>query len=133
MKRLLLAALILAAFASCEKDKETVKILFYTNAQLVTNCGSFNVNVYVDDKLVGTLQTAYSAKSTSISCDTKDEDGGILAVEVEKGKEHTYIAIGDCKTNMIRTGAFCLSDFDCMSIFIDYSDYIDFPKFPDEP
>lgn len=134
MKKLLLAALILAAFASCKKDKEsndTVKILFYTNAQMIVNCGPFNVDVYVDDKLVGTLENPYSDKKVSIPCDIKDENGSILAVEVEKGKDHTYIAKGDCKTNMTCSGGFCFTDFDCQSIFIDFSDYIDFPNLPD--
>ena len=61
MKKLLLAALILAAFASCKKDKECndqVKVMLYTNAQMIVNCGPFNVDVYVDDKLCGILNNS---------------------------------------------------------------------------
>ena len=55
MKKLLIAALIFTAFASCNKDKESssdsTKVFFYTTAQMILNCGPFGVDVYVDDNL----------------------------------------------------------------------------------
>jgi hypothetical protein len=123
MRKLLLVVLVLAAFASCKKDKECndqVKVMLYTNAQMIVNCGPFNVDVYVDDKLVGTLENPYSDKEVSIPCDVKDENGRILAVEIEQGK-HKYKAVGDCGTNMVCSDEFNVANNDCQSVFIDFN------------
>ena len=120
MKKLLLAALILAAFASCKKDDNSqTKVLFYTNAQMIVNCGPFGVDVYVDDKLCGTLENPYSDKKLSIPCDTKDTDGAILAVDIEQGN-HKFKATGDC-SNMVCSGEFNVTNDDCQSVFIDFT------------
>ena len=130
MRNLLLAALILAAFAGCKKDKEsvdTVKVMFYTNAHLYVNCGGFDVRVYVDDKLCGILNNSRAPKEISIPCDEKDESG-ILAVEVEKNVEHTYIAVSECGISKVLKGGFCFSDDECHSVFLDFYEGMDFPE-----
>ena len=135
MKKIVCALLILAAFASCKKDKETssdsTKVFFYTNAQMILNCGPFNVDVYVDDKLCGTLENAYSDKRVSLPCDVKDTNGAILAVDVEQGKEHTWKAVANCGIEMTCRGGFCISEDGCQTIFIDFSIYSGYPKLPD--
>lgn len=132
MKKLLFATLLLAAFASCKKDKEsndTVKVMFYTNAHLYVNCGGFDVRVYVDDKLCGILNNSRAPKEISIPCDEKDESG-ILAVEVEKNVEHTYRAESECDGGILKQpkGGFCFSDDECHSVFLDFYEGMDFPE-----
>lgn len=153
MKKLLLAALILAAFAGCKKDKESsidsTKVYFYTNAHLYVNCGPFDVNVYVDDKLCGTLRL--SATEEFNPCEKgedeffhedevekgedglfheveveKIEDGFFLEVEVEKNREHTYKAVSECGTSKELKGEFCFSDDECHSVFLDFYVGMDF-------
>lgn len=135
MKKIVCALLILTAFASCKKDKETssdsTKVFFYTNAQMILNCGPFNVDVYVDDKLCGTLENPYSDKELSIPCDTKDTDGAILAVDVEQGKEHTWKAVANCGIEMTCRGGFCTSEDGCQTIFIDFRINSGYPNLPD--
>ena len=114
MRNLLLAALILAAFAGCKKDEESsadlTKVYFYTNAHLYVNCGAFDVNVYVDDKLCGTMQNSVLP----------------LEVEVEKNREHTYKAVSECGTSKELKGEFCFSDDECHSVFLDFYEGEDF-------
>ena len=140
MKKLLLAALILAAFAGCKKDKESsidsTKVYFYTNAHLYVDCGPFDVNVYVDDKLCGTLRL--SATEEFNPCEKgedeffhedeveKIEDGFFLDVEVEKNREHTYKAVSECGTSKELKGEFCFSDDECHSVFLDFYVGMDF-------
>ena len=124
MKNKILALVLAVLFASCEKDDkkdcaETTKTFFYTNAQIVTNCGDFNLDVYIDDEYKGTLQTAYSADETSISCDAKIEDGALLIVNLKQGK-HTYKAIPDCVKNRVYYGEFNIENAECQSVFIDF-------------
>ena len=127
MRNLLLAALILAAFAGCKKDKESsadlTKVYFYTNAHLYVNCGPFDVNVYVDDKLCGTLRL--SATEEFNPCE-KGEDRFFLEVEVEKNREHTYKAVSECGTSKELKGEFCFSDDECHSVFLDFYEGEDF-------
>ncbi len=140
MRNLLLAALILAAFAGCKKDKESsidsTKVYFYTNAHLYVNCGPFDVNVYVDDKLCGTLRL--SAPEEFNPCEKgedeffhedeveKIEDGFFLEVEVEKNREHTYKAVSECGISKELKGEFCFSDDECHSVFLDFYEGEDF-------
>ena len=121
MKKVISALLILAAFVSCKKDKESdsTKVFFYTNAQMIVNCGPFGVDVYVDDKLCGTLENPYFDKEVSIPCDMKDTNGAILAVEFEKGN-HKFKAVGNCN-DMVCSGEFNVTNDDCQSVFIDFS------------
>ena len=150
MRNLLLAALILAAFAGCKKDKESstdsTKVYFYTNAHLYVNCGAFDVNVYVDDKLCGVLRL--SAPEEFNPCEKgedgvsqgvelkgedgvvveKIEDGFFLEVEVEKNIEHTYKAVSECGESKELKGDFCFSDDECHSVFLDFYEGMDFPE-----
>lgn len=128
MRNLLLAALILAAFAGCKKDKESstdsTKVYFYTNAHLYVNCGPFDVNVYVDDKLCGTLRL--SAPEEFNPCEEKGEYRFFLEVEVEKNREHIYHAVSECGTSKVLKGGFCFSDDECHSVFLDFYEGEDF-------
>lgn len=131
MKKLFLAALILAAFASCKKDKDSssdsTKVYFYTNAHTRVNCGGFDVNVYVDDKLCGVLQNSFIPEGVN-PCEEKGGDGHILVVEVEKDIEHTYTAVSECGINWVCKGGFCFSDNECHSVFLDFYEGMDFPE-----
>ena len=140
MKKLLLAALILAAFAGCKKDKESsidsTKVYFYTNAHLYVDCGPFDVNVYVDDKLCGTLRLSATEEFNPWEKGEdeffhedeveKIEDGFFLDVEVEKNREHTYKAVSECGTSKELKGEFCFSDDECHSVFLDFYVGMDF-------
>ena len=57
LKSTLILILFYSILLSCEKNESEPngKIVFYTNAQAMLNCGPFDVNVYIDDKKVGLL------------------------------------------------------------------------------
>jgi hypothetical protein len=58
MKAIIILTLILSiSILSCEKndDGPSGKIVFYTNAQAMLNCGPFDVDIYLDDKKVGSI------------------------------------------------------------------------------
>ncbi len=56
-----LCAVILGA--GCDKDdndsSKIGNVIFYTNAQAMLNCGSFNVDVYVENDSIGSISEPY--------------------------------------------------------------------------
>ena len=131
MKKILFALLILATFVGCKKENsqdapKTTKVMFYTNVQALINSWKvdFDVDVYLDDELCGTLKMAYSPVEIDIPCDIKEDsdcvrDGAILIVNVAQG-EHKFKAVGKKNENYVCTGVFNVSDDDCKSVFIDF-------------
>jgi len=55
--KITLIFILFFSILSCEKNDNGPigKIIFYTNAQAMLNCGPFDVDVYLDDKKVGSL------------------------------------------------------------------------------
>jgi len=53
----ILSLILFFTILSCEKsdDGPTGKIVFYTNAQAMLNCGPFDVDVYLEGKKVGSI------------------------------------------------------------------------------
>ena len=43
-------------------------VLFYTNAKMILNCGEFDVDIYIDNVLVGTLTRAFLPTGSVPSC-----------------------------------------------------------------
>lgn len=131
MKKIISALLLLAVFAGCEDEKDKTIVVFYTNAQIVTNCDSLEVVVGLDDKLCGILKSAYEPPQPFNIQEAKG--GGILKVEVERGTKHTFSAVYDvfslfpdstfryCLNNELNViqGEFCTSD-DYYPIFLNF-------------
>ncbi len=67
---LIISILTIATLISCEKDKETDtgKVTFYTNAQFALNCGPFDVEIYIDNSLVGKLEEPFLPISETPDC-----------------------------------------------------------------
>jgi len=53
----ILSLILFCAILGCEKsdNEPTGKIVFYTNAQAMLNCGPFDVDVYLEGKKVGSI------------------------------------------------------------------------------
>ena len=131
MKKILFVLLVLVAFIGCKKENgqdttKTTKVMFYTNIQALINNWKvdYDVNVYLDDELCGTLRGAYSPTETDIPCDIKDDsnevlDGWIIIANVTQG-EHKFKAVCVKNENMVCTGVFNVTDKDCQSVFIDF-------------
>ena len=90
MKRsIILSILILASFlTSCEKQG-TGKVTFYTNAQAVLNCGSFNVEVYINKTLVGTIKKPFLPLGESPKCNSSNSDSTLVIEKPEGDYEYT--------------------------------------------
>lgn len=92
-------------------------VLFYTNAQMVLNCGEFDVDIYIDSVLNGTLKRAFLPIDSIPSCnDLSNEE--ILKVQKEEGS-YSYYAFLNCSDYGICTGVFNVSKDSCTKVFLD--------------
>src|SRR5690554_6189277 len=85
---------------------DKAKIVFYTNAQAILNCGEFDVNIFVDNIPVGKLSRPYLPLNTVPTIEDKtDESPGILTIQENVG-QHDYHAEFDCSNYGIWEGKF---------------------------
>ncbi len=110
----------LIILGSCDKKNENStndgKIVFYTNAQAMLNCGSFNVDVYIGDDFVGSIAEPYVNK-------TKPEfvnSPSTLMIKRNTGR-YTYTAKIDCGQYGEWHGEFEVLSDSCTQIFLDIS------------
>ena len=108
-------------FMGCDgednKEVNVGKIIFYSNAQLCMNCGSFELEVYLEDNLEGIIKNpTYSIEQPSPDCNTKSSDF-FLVLEKPEG-EYEYEAFADCSGNSIAKGTFSVKTDSCSLVFI---------------
>jgi len=86
--------IILSSLVSCDKNDEyDGRVTFYTNAQALLNCGSFDVYVYVDGEEVGTLSKALALRETDPLPNCGDPL--TLTIKMKKG-DYSFSAEGEC-------------------------------------
>jgi len=115
--------IILSSLISCDKNDEyDGRATFYTNAQALLNCGSFEVFVYVDGEEVGTLSQARVLKET----DPVPNCGDPLALTIKMKKgEYSYSAGGECPYEKFSwEGDFQIVKDSCTRIFLDLTEII---------
>jgi len=92
-------------------------VLFYTNAQMVLNCGEFDVDIYIDSVLNGTLTRAFLPVDSIPSCNEVNKEE-ILKVQKEEGL-YSYYALLNCSNYGIFKGEFIVSKDSCTKVFLD--------------
>ena len=92
-------------------------VLFYTNAQMVLNCGEFDVDIYIDSVLAGTLTRAYLPVDSIPSCNEVSNEE-ILKVQKEEGS-YSYYALLNCSEYGKCKGEFIVSKDSCTRVFLD--------------
>lgn len=108
--------------AGCEKDSTTLKtgkVIFYTNAQAMLNCGPFNVTISVDDNEAGSISDPYVNDRLPDCINTSST----IVLEKTKGK-HGYTARMACGQYGYWTGEFEILNDNCVYIFLDIKDCI---------
>ncbi len=113
----LCGVIILMAFSCDKKDDNSNnegKIVFYTNAQAILNCGPFNVDIYIDNDSVGSISEPY-IEDTHPDC-----INSTLTVMLEKktGK-YNYTAKLDCGQYGEWSGEFEIIPDSCTFIYLD--------------
>jgi hypothetical protein len=114
---ILISFLIITA---CEKNKDDnqPKVTFYTNAQAIFNCGSFDVEVYVDSTLVGVLKEPYLPLNSAPECSTGSGET-VLTINKPEG-EYDFFAKFSCSTITLNySGSFRVKKDSCSLVFID--------------
>lgn len=103
---------------SCEKTDNSLngKVVFYTNAQAMVNCGPFDVNIYIGDKKVGSLGNPIE-ESIKPDC-----AGSQFTLIVQKAPGHYTCRATACNSHE------CLKDFEiktdsCTFVFLDIREF----------
>lgn len=97
-----------------ENNSKKGSIIFYTNAQALLNCGPFNVDVFIDSNIVGSLKNAYvdNIKPNCIASDFTIKN------EMAIGN-YKYYAVPNCGNYNNWSGEFNVFDDSCSYIFLD--------------
>lgn len=119
MKILLtLTFLLVMAFCSCDKSEnistDTGKIIFYTNAQAMLNCGPFNVDVFINNDSIGTLSEPYIERIQPTCMKT----ASTLMIEKKAGK-YNYSAKMNCGQYGSLSGECEIIPNTCNFVFLD--------------
>ncbi len=116
---LIISILTITTLISCEKDKETEtgKVTFYTNAQLALNCGPFDVDIYIDNTLVGKLEEPFLPISETPDCNANSSKT-ILTINKPEG-EYEFTARLTCSETLKYMGDFKVKKDSCSLVFID--------------
>ncbi|MEN8249561.1 MAG: hypothetical protein ABFS32_11560 [Bacteroidota bacterium] len=120
MKKIFLVAIIFffVGALGCEEPEHNGKVIFYTNAQAVLNCGSFDVEIYIDDELVGVLEEPrLPLDDNKPECDSED-DNTLVVLELPEG-EYEYTARLTCSSTLKYLGDFEVNLEGCTLEYID--------------
>jgi hypothetical protein len=102
----------------CEKNDNSHngKVVFYTNAQAMVNCGPFDVNIYIGGKKAGSLSHPFLGDSVP-DCVVSQ-----YTLVVEKAPGHYSCKATACSSNE------CIKNFEikadsCTFVFLDIRDF----------
>lgn len=91
-------------------------LMFYTNAQYVVNCGLFDVDVFIDGIMIGSISTPYIFDYEPVC--TQGSSDEFLVFDMEPGT-YNYSAVGTCGGNMEWNGTITVESGTCYKIFLD--------------
>ena len=116
---------------SCLPDSDIIdeiplnqtQIVFYSNAQAVLDCGSFNIEIYMDSTFVGNIREAYSYPYQpdcfySLSTVLVNADTGV----------HVYYATADCGDHAIWKDSIRVIQDYCHIVFLDAEELLKDPE-----
>lgn len=122
--RLILTFLMFIALIGCDEESKisSGKVIFYTNAQLALDCGPFDVDIYIDNSLVGTLEEPFLPSSDTPDCNVSSSKSILTIKKPEGGYEFT--AKLTCSETLKYLGDFSVKKDSCSFVYIDltYSD-----------
>jgi hypothetical protein len=119
MKVKFIGAFMFALFLlNCEKNGQlpSGKIVFYTNAQAMVNCGPFKVNVFIGDEKVGSIEEPFTEDNLP-DCSNSSYT---LVVHKEPG-HYTCKAVGCNSLECIKSFEVVVDS--CSYVFLDISDF----------
>jgi hypothetical protein len=120
MKRnFIITILIFIALINCSEDNDeyTGKVAFYTNAQTVLNCGSFDVEIYVNNSLIGTIEEPYLPLDETPECNSNTSET-LLVIEKPEG-DYEFTARLTCSETLKYMGDFKVKKDSCSLVYID--------------
>lgn len=114
---ILLSILILVGFLiSCDKENNTGKVTFYTNAQAVLNCGPFDVEIYIDNSLEGIIKEPYLPLNETPECNSSNSET-LLVIEKPEG-DYEFTARLTCSETLKYIGDFKVKNDSCTLVYI---------------
>ncbi len=118
-KILIISILIVVALISCDKenDENHGKVTFYTNAQAVLNCGSFDVEIYIDNSLEGVIKEPYLPLDNAPECNSKNSET-LLVIDKPEG-DYEFTARLTCSETLKYMGEFRVKNDSCSLVYID--------------
>ena len=118
-KIIIIPILLILLFTSCEKDKNenSGKVTFYTNAQAVLNCGPFDVDIYINNSLIGTIKEPYLPLDDTPECNSNSSET-LLVIEKSEG-DYEFTARLTCSETLKYMGDFKVKKDSCSLVYID--------------
>ena len=109
--------LVIFMMTSCT-FADTGKVVFYTDAQAMVNCGPFIVDIYIGDDLEGSISEPYVEESIP------DCINSTLTVVLEKETGvYNYTAIAECGQYGMWSGEINILPNTCSVVFLDINDW----------
>jgi len=114
-----LIIIFLIIIIGCEKNDDGTygKIVFYTNAQAMLNCGPFDVNVYIDDKRVGSLSNPVFNNESELNC-TKSK----FTIVINRPPGH-YTCKATACSSLVWHNEIDVIEGTCTNVFLDIYDF----------
>jgi len=115
-KAILITIIFLAGLQTCKEKtgRSEGMALIYTNAQALVNCGPFEVEVYIDGELSGTIAEPWIADSVPTVTDTDQ----ILLLTLDAG---TYTCFSTGCSSVEYEKEFEVAEGECTPVFMDFS------------
>ena len=108
---------LLLVIYGCENDNGSYGfVLFYTNAQVMVNCGPFDLLVYIDNKLAGVLEQPFLPLDSVPACNS-DNSSSLLILKKETGKYNYNTTFRPGLSDW--TGEFEIKKDSCTKVYID--------------
>ncbi len=118
MKKIIILSLLLITL-SCQKENNENfgKVLFYTNAQAMLNCGPFDVEIYINGSLEGIIENPVTQKDENIDC-SYNNSKSILVIEKPEGN-YEFTAKLTCSEDLEYLDKITIKKDSCSVVFID--------------
>lgn len=120
MKKLtiIFLSVCILSFYGCSDEFELFQdkgsVVFYTNSQAMISCGQFDVDIYIENKFIGSLSDATSEDSPPDCQNSK-----ISVSKRFRPGDYYYKASFDCGQYGEWTGTFQVATDSCSLIFLD--------------